>query len=160
MLFRSDSLISFIPSLRSSTADQGGARFDHVICNPPSPAYVTLLVLSGFTVLRAMKLLTVAALFLACHASAASILRALRHQGEGLRLCVTPPVPSASPGDLLAKLQTTLDSAAQEISDALAEDHSPGGVTVNLVYRDEVIWTKGFGLINESGTQPASQLAS
>ena len=109
-----------------------------------------------------MKLLAVISLFLVCHASLARTLQPLRHQGGDVQLCTSPPAPSASPGDLLAKLQTTLDSAAQEISDALIEDHSPGGVTVNLVYRDEVIWTKGFGLINESGTasQPASQPAS
>ena len=36
-------------------------------------------------------------------------------------------------------------------SAVLEENKSPGSAVVNLVCNDTVIWTKGFGLINDSG---------
>ena len=66
-------------------------------------------------------------------------------------LCPSYPLPAASPSDLLAKLEPFLEEAAKNISAALEEHKSPGGAVVNVVYNDTVIWTKGFGLINDSG---------
>ena len=95
----------------------------------------------------------------------ASLLLAVGESGRGLfkdsRLhtqkeiraatCPDYPLPSASASDVLSKLQPFLTEAATNISAALKADNSPGGAVVNLVYNDTVIWTKGFGLINDSG---------
>lgn len=69
----------------------------------------------------------------------------------GLAVCPAIPLPSASPSEVLHKLQPFLDEAEKNISAALEADKSPGGVAVNVVYNDTVLWSKGFGLINESG---------
>ncbi len=69
----------------------------------------------------------------------------------GLALCPAIPLPAASPSEVLSKLQPFLEEAAKNISAALEADKSPGGVAINVVYNDTVLWTKGFGLINDSG---------
>ena len=75
------------------------------------------------------------------------------HRGGAVPLCPSYPLPAASPTDLLAKLKPFLEEAAKNISAVLEEDKSPGGAVVNVVYNDTVIWTKGFGLINDSGSE-------
>ena len=72
-------------------------------------------------------------------------------RGVAIPFCPSYPLPAASPSDLLAKLEPFLEEAAKNISAALEEHKSPGGAVVNVVYNDTVIWTKGFGLINDSG---------
>ena len=64
-------------------------------------------------------------------------------------LCPSHPYPIANASEVLSKLQPFLDEAGKNMSEALAG--SPGGAVVNVVYKDTVIWTKGFGLINMSG---------
>lgn len=70
--------------------------------------------------------------------------------------CPSFPLPVASPSALLSKLEPALQEAAANITAALQRDKSPGGVVVSFVYRDAVLWTKGFGLINASGKQNPS----
>lgn len=65
--------------------------------------------------------------------------------------CPSHPLPVASSAALLSKLEPALQGAAANITAALQKDKSPGGVVVSFVYRDTVLWTKGFGLINMSG---------
>ena len=105
-----------------------------------------------------MRLLTIAICVLVFASNAAGILEnLLKPLNPGLRnnLCPPYPLPSASASDVLSKLQPFLTEAAANISAALKADNSPGGAVVNLVYNDTVIWTKGFGLINDSGMQRA-----
>jgi len=66
-------------------------------------------------------------------------------------LCPSYPLPTASASVLLVKLEPFLEEAVENISAVLQEDRSPGGAVVSIVYNDTVIWTKGFGLINDSG---------
>ena len=73
------------------------------------------------------------------------------HKLGTIPLCHSFPLPAATPSDLLAKLEPFLEEAAKNISAALKEDNSPGGAVVSVVYNDTVIWTKGSGLINDSG---------
>lgn len=73
------------------------------------------------------------------------------HKLGAMPLCHSFPLPAATPSDLLAKLEPFLEEAAENISAALKEDNSPGGAVVSVVYNDTMIWTKGSGLINDSG---------
>ena len=52
---------------------------------------------------------------------------------------------------MLVKLQPYLDQLDQEVQIILKLDNSTGGVVLSIVYRNENIWTKGYGLINMSG---------
>ena len=73
--------------------------------------------------------------------------------------CPSHPLPTASASVLLVKLEPFLEEVAENISAALEEDKSPGGAVVSIVYNDTVIWTKGFGLINDSGNEILTRLA-
>ena len=65
-------------------------------------------------------------------------------------LCLIPPVPYASPEQIGASLKTYLDdNTVATIAQVVAKD--PGGTVFNLVYKDKVIWSKGFGVRNMSG---------
>ena len=66
-------------------------------------------------------------------------------------VCPSFPLPVANVSDVLSKLQPFLEEAAKNISAALKTDSSPGGAVVSVVYKDSVIWTQGYGLINDSG---------
>ena len=66
-------------------------------------------------------------------------------------LCPGHPLPVVNASDILAKLQPLLDMAARNISAILREDKTPGGAVLGVVYRDSLIWSQGFGLINDSG---------
>ena len=66
-------------------------------------------------------------------------------------LCPGHPLPVVDTSDVLAGLRLTLDEAAKNISAILKEDKAPGGAVVGVVYRDMLIWSQGFGLINDSG---------
>ena len=65
--------------------------------------------------------------------------------------CPAHPLPVASPATLLAKMEPTLERAAANVTAALHKEMSPGGAVLSFVYRDTVLWTKGFGFINMSG---------
>lgn len=65
-------------------------------------------------------------------------------------LCPGHPLPVVDTSDVLAGLRLTLDEAAKNISAILKEDKAPGGAVVGVVYRDMLIWSQGFGLINDS----------
>ena len=66
-------------------------------------------------------------------------------------LCPGHPLPVVDTSDVLARLRPVLDEAAKNISAILREDKAPGGAVVGVVYRDTLIWSQGFGLINDSG---------
>ena len=66
--------------------------------------------------------------------------------------CTTHPSPSVEPDALKQALQYAFQEAEQKIQAALDQDKSPGGVAVGFVYRDTLIWSKGFGLIDMKGT--------
>ena len=67
------------------------------------------------------------------------------------QLCPTHPLPSASASQLASLMAPALQEAEGKISAALKADNSPGGAVLSLVYGDDVIWSKGFGLVNMSG---------
>ncbi len=64
-------------------------------------------------------------------------------------LCPIPPYPYASPSQVKVKLMTELEQFAKDISELVKND--VGATVVNVVYRDAVIWSKGFGVKNMSG---------
>ncbi len=64
-------------------------------------------------------------------------------------LCPIPPDPYASPSQVKVKLMTALEQLTKDISELVKND--VGGTVVNVVYRDAVIWSKGFGVKNMSG---------
>ena len=74
------------------------------------------------------------------------------HHKERVTLCPNFPLPAVSAPNVLAKLQPFLETVAKNVSAALEKDKSPGGVALGVVYNDTLIWSKGFGLINDSGT--------
>ena len=74
-------------------------------------------------------------------------------------ICSIPPLPSLDTNTMLSKLQPHLEQLDQKVEDALREDNSTGGLVLSIVYRNETIWTKGYGLINISG-QLSSSLSS
>lgn len=66
--------------------------------------------------------------------------------------CQSFPLPTVTPYDLKISLQDDIAEAEKAIETALKKYGPPvGGVVVNLVYRDTVLWTKGFGAIDMSG---------
>ena len=71
-------------------------------------------------------------------------------------LCLIPPVPYATPEQIGARLKNVLDGYGEAIGLAMGND--PGGAVVNVVYRDTIIWNKGFGLRNMSGSLSQSRL--
>ena len=104
-----------------------------------------------------MKTATILALVvaLACEANGLFKLkprRKLENEDQGVTLCPATPLPVASASEVLSKLQPFLDEAEEKINATLVDDKSPGGVAINVVYNDTVIWSRGFGLINESGS--------
>ena len=69
-----------------------------------------------------------------------------------LSMCPGYPLPEADPSDLQASLAPFFERLAANVSAILkADQYSPGGVVVSVVYRDAVIWTRGFGVVNTSG---------
>ncbi len=103
--------------------------------------------------MKAANALTLALLVtLACGGNGLFAKHILIHRSDlGRALCPAIPLPAASTSELLSKLQPFLDEAAKNISAALEADKSPGGVAINVVYNDTVLWSKGFGVVNESG---------
>ena len=76
--------------------------------------------------------------------------------------CPGYPDPSASPADVADKLAEAFEAAEKEVAAILAKYNATGGVAMSVVYRDTVLWTKGFGFINMSGkaaTQRTTHLA-
>ena len=65
--------------------------------------------------------------------------------------CSVPPLPSLDTNTMLVKLQPYLDQLDQKVQSILKWDNSTGGLVLSIVYRNETIWTKGYGLINMSG---------
>lgn len=66
--------------------------------------------------------------------------------------CQSLPLPLVSASDVLPHLQSDIAAADMAIRDALKKYLPPvGGVVVNLVYRDTILWTKGYGSIDMSG---------
>ena len=86
---------------------------------------------------------------LACLASGVALRWRHNKPTSSETLCPSHPYPIANATELLSKLQPFLDESSKNMSEALAG--SPGGAVVNVVYKDTVIWTQGFGLINMSG---------
>lgn len=78
-------------------------------------------------------------------------LKSERDQATPPILCNSLPLPTLETDALLSKLQPYLDQVDHKVQDALKEDGSKGGAVLSLVYRNETIWTKGYGLINMSG---------
>ena len=72
-----------------------------------------------------------------------------RTSQEGLTLCPGIPEPYARPEQLKEKLSIYLEQVSKEISELVEKD--VGGTVVNIVYRDAVIWSGGFGVRNMSG---------
>lgn len=71
---------------------------------------------------------------------------------SGFTLCPSLPEASLSADQLLSKLQGDLGQADGQIEAALQEDKSPGGAVLSFVYGGEVLWSKGYGLKNMSGS--------
>lgn len=70
---------------------------------------------------------------------------------EAVTMCPNFPLPAVGASEVLAKLQPFLEAVVKNVSAALEKDKSPGGVALGVVYNDTLIWSKGFGLINQSG---------
>ena len=64
--------------------------------------------------------------------------------------CQSHPRPIVKTEDILQAMtmQSSFKEAENKIQAALSEDKSPGGAAVGLVYRDAMIWSQGFGLID------------
>ncbi len=64
--------------------------------------------------------------------------------------CQSHPRPIVKTEDILhaMTMQSSFKEAENKIQAALSGDKSPGGVVVGLVYRDAMIWSQGFGLID------------
>ena len=65
--------------------------------------------------------------------------------------CSVPPLPSLDTNTMLVKLQPYLDQLDHEVQSILKIDNSTGGLVLSIVYRNETIWTRSYGLINMSG---------
>ena len=66
--------------------------------------------------------------------------------------CQSFPLPTVNPSALQSSLQDDIAEAEKAIEVSLKKyGPSVGGVVVNLVYRDTVLWSKGFGAIDMSG---------
>lgn len=69
-------------------------------------------------------------------------------QGD-LDLCPGHPEPYARPEQLKERLSIYLEQVSKQITELVEND--VGGTVVNIVYRDAVIWSGGFGVRNMSG---------
>lgn len=65
------------------------------------------------------------------------------------RLCPGYPYPVANASTVLQALGPFLEEVSKNMSKVLRD--TPGGSVVAVVYRDTIIWTHEFGLINMSG---------
>jgi len=65
--------------------------------------------------------------------------------------CPTIPTATLDPVALLGQLNSSLSDLDKAVSAALEEDNSPGGAVLTVVYKDSVIWSKGYGVKNMSG---------
>ena len=71
--------------------------------------------------------------------------------GDQISLCPSLPSATLSKDDLAIKLSSQISAADSDIKKALEGDKSPGGAVVSIVYKDNIIWTGGYGLKNMSG---------
>ena len=65
--------------------------------------------------------------------------------------CPTIPAATLDPTSLLSQLNSSLSDVDKAVAAALKEDNSPGGAVLTVVYKNSVIWSKGYGLKNMSG---------
>lgn len=63
-----------------------------------------------------------------------------------------PEYPTPVPGISVRDVQSTVDAVTANITAYLKQYKSPGGVAVGLVYDQQLIWFKGFGLIDDAGS--------
>lgn len=73
-------------------------------------------------------------------------------------LCPSYPYPVVEPSAMQQILAPFLEDVGNKMSAELKT--TPGGAVVSLVYRDTVIWTYGYGAINMSGKQSATEICS
>ena len=66
-------------------------------------------------------------------------------------MCPTYPLPTPNSSAVLSKMSRFLDELSINVSAAFEAHKAKGGVSLSIVYNDTVIWSHGFGLINESG---------
>ena len=62
-----------------------------------------------------------------------------------------PEYPTPVPGISVRDVQSTVDAVTANITAYLKQYKTPGGVAVGLVYDQQLIWFKGFGLIDDAG---------
>ena len=60
--------------------------------------------------------------------------------------CNQPLQPLLPPEDLKENINSVLEVLDEGIKEILGDDHTPGGAVVSFVYRDQVIWSAGYGL--------------
>lgn len=65
--------------------------------------------------------------------------------------CPTVPHAAIDSMTLLTKLSTRLSDVDRAVAAALQADNSPGGAVLTFVYKDTILWSKGYGLRNMSG---------
>ena len=70
---------------------------------------------------------------------------------DQISLCPSLPSATLSKDDLAIKLSSQISAADSDIKKTLEGDKSPGGAVVSIVYKDDIIWTGGYGLKNMSG---------
>ena len=64
---------------------------------------------------------------------------------------VCPEYPTPVPGISVRDVLSTVDAVTANITALLKQYKTPGGVAVGLVYDQQLIWFKGFGLIDDAG---------
>ncbi len=62
--------------------------------------------------------------------------------------CQSHPKPTVKTDDVLQAMQGSFIEAEKDIEAALSKEKAPGGAAVSFVYKNAMIWNKGFGLID------------